>query len=216
MSGCCGGCEAPDMSESSAPFKRALWAVIAINATMFVVEIVAGSLAGSQALKADALDFAGDTATYGLSLAVLGAALRTRALAALAKGASLLLMGLWVMGTTLWQVFVLQVPEPQVMGVIGLLALGANLASVLLLLRFRDKDANMRSVWLCSRNDTLGNAAVVLAALGVFGTGTAWPDLIVAGIMSALFLSAALSILRQAASEYRAATRPAPPVLRTT
>lgn len=207
------------MSESPAPFRRALWAVIAINAVMFGVEIVAGSAAGSQALKADALDFAGDTATYALSLAVLGASLKTRAIAALAKGASLLILGLWVMGTTLWQLLVLETPEPQVMGVVGVLALLANLASVLLLIRFRDQDANLRSVWLCSRNDMLGNAAVVLAALGVFGTGTAWPDLIVAGVMSALFLSASLSILRQASSEYRAATRPQaqaqPPVLKT-
>ena len=203
MSGqCCGN--GPNLERSSARFRRVLWTVIAINAVMFGVEMTAGQLAGSQALKADALDFAADTATYGISLAVLGASLRTRALAATAKGASLLLMGLWVLGTTIWQVFVSGVPEAEVMGAIGFLALAANLASVLLLLRYREGDANVRSVWLCSRNDAIGNVAVMLAALGVFGTGSAWPDLLVAGIMSGLFLSASSSILRQAWREYRA------------
>lgn len=204
----------PHVGATSARFRRVLWAVIAINATMFLVELVAGQMAGSQALKADALDFAGDTATYAISLAVLGASLKTRALAALGKGASLFAMGVWVLGTTIWQVFVRGVPEAEVMGAIGFLALAANLASVLLLLRYREGDANVRSVWLCSRNDAVGNVAVMLAALGVFGTGTAWPDLLVAGIMSALFLSASASILRQAWSEYRSgATEGARPAL---
>ena len=170
---------------------------------MFVVEMAAGALAGSQALKADALDFAADTATYAISLAVLGASLRARATAALAKGGSLALMGLWVLGSTLWTATGPGLPEAEVMGVVGLLALAANLASVVILLGFRDGDSNVRSVWLCSRNDAVGNVAVVLAALGVFGTGTAWPDLIVAGIMSALFLASAASILRQAVGELR-------------
>ncbi|MFQ6552713.1 cation transporter [Aestuariibius insulae] len=199
--GCCG--HGPEMKDASAPFRRALWAVIAINATMFAVEMTAGALAGSQALKADALDFAADTATYAISLAVLGASLRVRATAALAKGASLALMGLWVFGSTVWAALGPGLPDAPVMGVVGLLALAANLASVLLLLRFRDGDANVRSVWLCSRNDAIGNVAVVAAALGVFGTGTAWPDLAVAGIMSALFLSASVSILRQSIGELR-------------
>lgn len=201
--GCCG--EGPDLGRSSVPFKRALWAVIAINAAMFAVEMTAGQLAGSQALKADALDFAADTATYAISLAVLGASLRVRALAALGKGASLLVMGVWVLGSTLWAALGPGLPEAPVMGAVGLLALAANLASVLLLLRFRNGDANVRSVWLCSRNDAIGNMAVVLAALGVFGTGTAWPDLLVAGVMSALFLGASVSILRQAVAELRTA-----------
>ena len=201
--GCCG--EGADLGRSSAPFKRALWVVIAINAAMFAVEMTAGQLAGSQALKADALDFAADTATYAISLAVLGASLRVRATAALAKGASLLVMGVWVFGSTLWAALGPGLPEAPVMGAVGLLALSANLASVLLLLRFCDGDANVRSVWLCSRNDAIGNVAVVLAALGVFGTGTAWPDRLVAGVMSALFLGASVSILRQAVAELRTA-----------
>ena len=132
----------------SADYRRRLWAVIAINATMFLVEMAAGALAGSQALQADALDFAADAATYGISLAVIGAALRVRAWAALAKGSSLTLMGLWVFGSTAYHVLVLGVPRAEVMGVVGLLALVANLASVLLLVRYKDGDANVRSVWL--------------------------------------------------------------------
>lgn len=209
---CCG--QQPRFDGMSPGFRRALWAVIAINAAMFAVEFVAGELAGSQALKADALDFAADTATYAISLAVIGRPLRTRALAAIAKGASLSLMGLWVLGSTLWQALGPGLPEAQVMGAIGLLALAANLASVLLLLRWREGDANVRSVWLCSRNDAIGNVTVMAAALGVFGTGTAWPDLAVAAAMSGLFLASAAMILRQAFGEYRAgASRPRPLVL---
>ncbi|RAI04378.1 cation transporter [Acuticoccus sediminis] len=202
MSGHCCGHDVK-FDGMSAGFRRALWAVIAINGVMFGVEFVAGQMAGSQALKADALDFAADTATYAISLAVIGRSLKTRATAALAKGVSLSLMGLWVMGTTLYQVLVRGVPEAEVMGFIGALALAANLASVVLLMGYRDGDANVRSVWLCSRNDAIGNVAVMVAALGVFGTGTAWPDLIVAGVMSTLFLSSAFLILRQGIAEYR-------------
>jgi cation diffusion facilitator family transporter len=184
-------------------YKRRLIAVIAINATMFVVEMVAGTLAGSQALKADALDFFADSVTYGASFLVLGLSLRTRSLVALGKGASLLLMGLWVLGTTVHRVFVMGVPEAEVMGVVGFLALVANVASVVILVRYKDGDANVRSVWLCSRNDAIGNVAVMVAALGVWGTATGWPDLIVAAIMASLFLTSATKILRQAWHEYR-------------
>lgn len=202
MSGCCG--HDAKFDGVSAEYKRRLWAVIAINAGMFGVEMTAGQLAGSQALQADALDFAGDALTYGISLAVIGASMRTRSLAALGKGASLLLMGLWVMGSTLYQVLGPGLPEAPVMGVVGVMALVANLASVMLLVRYKDGDANVRSVWLCSRNDAIGNVAVILAALGVWGTATAWPDLIVAAIMAGLFLSSAWQILAQALSERRA------------
>jgi Co/Zn/Cd efflux system component len=187
----------------SATYKRALWAVIGINGAMFIVEIAAGTLAGSQALKADALDFLGDTATYAISLFVIGMPLVWRARAALVKGLSLGAMGLWVLGTTAYHVLVLGVPLAEVMGAIGFLALLANLTSVLLLLKFRDGDANVRSVWLCSRNDAVGNFAVILAASGVWATGTAWPDLIVAGIMAALFLWSSAQIVCQAVAELR-------------
>lgn len=184
-------------------YRRRLIAVIAINAAMFVVEMTAGQLSGSQALKADALDFFADSVTYGASLVVIGMGLRTRALVAAAKGLSLLLMGLWVLGSTLYRVFHIGVPEAEVMGIVAILALAANVASVLLLVAYKDGDANVRSVWLCSRNDAIGNVAVMVAALGVWGTATGWPDLIVAGIMASLFLTSAVKILIQARGELR-------------
>ncbi len=190
-------------------YKAVLWIVIVINAGMFVVEILAGKLAGSQALQADALDFLGDAMTYGISLAVIGMSLRTRSLAALFKGASLAAMGMWVLGSTLYQTFVLGVPKAEIMGLIGFLALAANLISVLLLLRYKDGDANVRSVWLCSRNDAIGNVAVVIASVAVWFTVSAWPDLIVALIMSGLFLRSAQKILTQAWAEFRSTDKSA-------
>ena len=201
MGACCDH-EQHDFDGMSPDYQRRLWIVIAINAVMFVVEMVMGHLAGSRALQADALDFLGDTLTYGISLAVIGASLRIRAPAALAKGFSLLAMGLWVFGSTVYSIFILGTPQAGVMGIVGFLALLANVASVLLLINYKDGDANVRSVWLCSRNDAIGNVAVMIAALGVWGTSTGWPDLIVAGIMAALFLSSAVQILTQACREW--------------
>lgn len=202
MGACCDH-EQHDFDGMSSDYQRRLWIVIAINAVMFVVEMVMGHLAGSRALQADALDFLGDTLTYGISLAVIGASLRIRATAALAKGFSLLAMGLWVFGSTIYSIFILGTPQAEVMGIVGFLALLANVASVFLLINYKDGDANVRSVWLCSRNDAIGNVAVMIAALGVWGTSTGWPDLIVAGIMAALFLSSAVQILTQAWREWR-------------
>lgn len=184
-------------------YKTVLWIVIVINAAMFFVEMSAGKLAGSQALQADALDFLGDALTYGLSLAVIGMSLKTRATAALLKGLSLLAMGLWVFGSTVYQVLILGVPKAEIMGAIGLLALAANLVSVLLLMRYKDGDANVRSVWLCSRNDAIGNVAVMIASIAVWFTVSAWPDLLVAMIMAGLFLRSSQLILVQAWKEYR-------------
>ena len=198
--GCSGG--VPVFDGVDPRYKRILWTVIAINGAMFLVEMGAGRIAGSQALMADALDFLGDTLTYGLSLAVIGASLKIRASAALFKGVSLSLMALWVFGSTAYQVLVLGVPSAQIMGLIGLLALAANLASVGLLMRYKDGDANVRSVWLCSRNDAIGNVVVMVAALGVWGSGSAWPDLAVAAVMAGLFLTSSVAILRQAFEEY--------------
>lgn len=195
--------------EGASPrYRRILWIVIALNALMFGVEVVAGALAGSMALQADAMDFAADAATYGLTLYMIGKPDRWRAGAALIKGASLALMGCYVLGATLWRVFVDGTPEPIVMGAVGFAALAVNAAAALLLFRFRDGDANVRSVWLCSRNDAIGNLAVMLAALGVFGTGAAWPDLAVAAIMAGLFLYSSVSILRQSFGELRVSRRP--------
>lgn len=206
MSGCCG--QEAKFDGLSTDYKRRLWAVIALNATMFVVEMAAGQLAGSQALFADALDFLGDALTYGISLAVIGASLRIRTSAALLKGISLLLMGTWVLGSTIYRVFFVGVPQAEIMGAIGFLALATNLLSVLLLVSYKDGDANVRSVWLCSRNDAIGNIAVILAALGVWGTATGWPDLIVAAVMASLFLSSSFQIITQALAENRLRTSP--------
>lgn len=199
---CCSG-RVPVFDGMNPRYKRVLWTVIGINGAMFLTEMMAGQLTGSQALKADALDFLGDTITYGLSLAVIGSSLRTRATAALFKGLSLSLMGLWVLGSTIYQTLILGIPSAEVMGLIGLLALAANLASVGLLMPYKDGDANVRSVWLCSRNDAIGNVAVMLAAVGVWGTSTAWPDLIVAAAMATIFLTSSAQILQQAWGEYR-------------
>lgn len=201
MSGCCGADRTFD--GVSADYRRRLWAVIAINAAMFLVEMTAGQLSGSQALKADALDFFADSVTYGISLAVIGASVRVRTSAALAKGASLLVMGAWIFASTAWHVLVLGVPKAEVMGAIAVLALAANMASVLLLVRYKEGDANVRSVWLCSRNDAIGNVAVMVAALGVWGSASAWPDLVVAAIMAGLFTWSATQILAQSLRERR-------------
>jgi len=198
-------CEAPRFDGASAAYRRVLWAVIAINFSMFVIEIAGGVLAGSVALQADALDFLGDSFTYAISLLVIGHAAHWRARAALFKGLTLGLMGLWVLGFTAWRVLVLGVPDAMVMGAIGFLATAANVGSALLLMRYRDGDANVRSVWLCSRNDAIGNLAVIGAAGLVALTGTAWPDLAVATIMALLFLSSAGQIIRQAQGELREA-----------
>lgn len=199
----CGCNSSPVFDGVDKRYKRALLLVILINAAMFVVEMAAGKLSGSQALQADALDFFGDAMTYGLSLAVIGRSLKVRSVAALVKGGSLLFMGLWVFGFTLYQLFVLGVPKAEIMGAIGFLALAANITSVLLLIRYKDGDANVRSVWLCSRNDAIGNVAVMAASFAVWLTVSAWPDLIVAFVMAGLFLRSSYLILAQAWTEFR-------------
>jgi Co/Zn/Cd efflux system component len=186
---------------NSPSWRRALWIALAVNAGMFLAEIIAGVAAGSAALQADALDFLGDSANYAISLGVAGMALTWRARAALLKGGSLAILGLWVIGSTAWHAYMGTLPSAEVMGVVGLSALLANAGVALMLYRFRSGDANMRSVWICSRNDAIGNVAVLLAAAGVFGTGTGWPDLIVASIMAALGISGGWQIVRQARGE---------------
>jgi len=186
-------------------YRRVLWAALVINGVMFVVEGGAGLAAGSVALQADALDFLGDTATYALTLFVLGLALRWRARAALLKGASMGLFGLWVMGNSVYHLFVPGLPAAEVMTGVGILALAANLVSALLLYRHRHGDANMRSVWLCTRNDALGNVAVILAGAAVFASGSNLPDVAVGAGMATLALTSARQVLRQARRELRPA-----------
>lgn len=195
MGACCGNDH--EFDGTSRKYRQALWWVIAINATMFFVEMGASFQASSQALQADALDFLGDTATYSLSLLVIGHSLQTRNKAALFKAFSLLVMGLGVLGMTVYRVLIMKAPEAFTMGSIGALAFTANIISVLILLRFRNGDANVRSVWLCSRNDAIGNLAVILAAAGVWQSQSAWPDLIVALIMASLFIWSSVQIVQQ-------------------
>jgi Co/Zn/Cd efflux system component len=199
--GCCGGSQDITEKLNDRAWRRVLWIALVINAGMFGVEIVAGVTAGSASLKADALDFLGDAANYAISLGVAGMVLTWRARAALAKGISILLFGLWVLGNTVWMATQGIVPAAETMGIVGVIALVANLACAAMLWRHREGDANRRSVWICSRNDAIGNIAVVAAALGVFGTGTGWPDIAVAAIMAALALSGGWQIIRQARGE---------------
>lgn len=182
-------------------WRRALWIALGVNAGMFAVEMAAGAAADSRALQADALDFLGDSANYAISLLVAGMALAWRARAALAKGLTLVGLGGWVMITAVLAALGGAAPEPELMGIIGALALAANTGVAIMLYRFRTGDANMRSVWICSRNDAIGNIAVMAAALGVFGTGTAWPDLIVAALLALLGISGGIQIVQQARRE---------------
>jgi Co/Zn/Cd efflux system component len=192
-------------------YRRILWIALIVNAAMFAVELGAGTRSGSASLLADAIDFLGDAANYGLSLWVLAMALTWRARAALVKGASMLAFGLFVVGRVAWGAWQGTPPEPFTMGSVGLLALAANLGVAALLYAYREGDANMRGVWLCTRNDALGNLAVMGAALGVLGTGTAWPDLVVAAIMAGLAISGGWSVIRQARRELASTTvRPQP------
>jgi Co/Zn/Cd efflux system component len=201
--GTSGCCAAPPRDAGGARFRRVLWGALAVNALMFVAEIGAGLAAGSVSLQADALDFLGDAANYGLSLFVLSMALAWRARAALVKGLSMGAFGLWVLGLTLWHALAGTVPAAEVMGGVGLVALAVNVVVALTLYCYRAGDANMRSVWLCSRNDALGNIAVVAAASGVFATARGWPDILVALVMAGLALSAAVQVVRQARLELR-------------
>ncbi len=188
-----------------AGYRRVLWAVLVINAGMFLVEVGAGMAAESAALQADALDFLGDAASFGISLFVIGMALRYRAMAAMLKGVSMGVFGVWVVGVTVWHLATGVLPRAETMGIVGAAALIANVACTGLLWAYRNGDSNMRSVWICSRNDVIGNLAVLLAALGVFGTRQGWPDALVAAIMAALALQGAWVTVRLASGELRQA-----------
>jgi len=203
MSANCSNSHCDAQAPPDARYRRVLWAALGINLVMFLVEVVAGLLAGSASLQADALDFLGDAGNYAVSLVVVGMALKYRARVALAKGATMGLFGLWVVGSTAWHAIYGTLPSAATMGVVGFLALAANATVLVLLWSYRAGDSNMRSVWLCSRNDVIANGAVLLAALGVFGTGSNWPDIAVAAVIAVLALQGSWLVLRHAVAELR-------------
>ncbi|MDF8335461.1 cation transporter [Novosphingobium cyanobacteriorum] len=202
---CCQSACGSATAQNDRRWRRALWIALALNAGMFVVEMIAGSAAESRALQADALDFLGDAANYAISLLVAGILLVCRARTALLKGLALLGIGGWVMATAIMAAVGGASPQPVTMGVVGFLALVVNAGVALMLYRFRTGDANMRSVWICSRNDAVGNIAVMAAAWGVFGTGSAWPDLMVAAILAGLGISGGVQIVRHAMQDLKVA-----------
>ena len=191
---CCGPKQNPNDSPA---WRRALWIALGVNAVMFAIEIAAGFAADSRSLQADALDFLGDAANYAISLGVVGLGLAWRARSALLKGATIVTFGIYVLGSAIWAAFGDAFPQPEVMGAVGLLALLTNAAVAIMLFRFRNGDSNMRSVWICSRNDAIGNLAVPVPST----PSAAWPDLIVAAIMAGLALTGGFQIIRQARAE---------------
>ena len=193
-------CPVPDPAVDPR-YRRILWIALAVNAAMFLVEIAAGLQAHSVSLLADAVDFFGDAANYGISLAVLAMLPAWRSRAALVKGLTMGAFGIFVLAKVAWNATVGILPEPVIMGTVGFVALLANVSVAIMLYRYRAGDANMRSVWLCSRNDAIGNIAVMIAALGVFGANNGWPDIVVAAIMGTLALFAAISVIRRAVRE---------------
>ena len=194
-------CSTSQPASGNPRWRSVLWVALAVNAGFFAAEIVAGAMAGSASLQADALDFLGDAANYAISLGVAGFALTWRSRAALFKGATMGAFAVWVLVNTVWHASTGTLPRAEIMGVVGIAALAANGAVALMLYRYRDGEANMRSAWICSRNDAIGNMAVMLAALGVFGTGTVWPDIVVAAVMGGLGLQGGWQIVRQARGE---------------
>lgn len=198
---CSGGCSTGTPADGRV--RRVLWLAFLLNAAMVAVEVVAGLLSGSTALQADALDFLGDAANFGISLAVLGGPARRRSLVALAKGWTMAAFGAAVLLGAAWHAITGRVPTPEAMGGVALLALAVNGSIAVLLYATRDRDANLASAWLCARNDALANLAVMLAATGVFATGSPWPDIAVALAIAGLNLRSAAHVIAVARGELR-------------
>lgn len=194
----------PIEKKVSSKFKKALWIALIINMSLFIVEIMGGVIAHSSSIWADALDFLGDSFNYAISLAVLGMGLYWRSTVALWKGITMFSLGVLILVKIIYSYIYGIVPEPYIMGVIALLALTANLVCAVILYSFRDGDANMQSVWLCSRNDVIANIAILAAAIGVFGTGTYYPDIIVAFIMVILGFTAGYRVIKISLEERKA------------
>ena len=200
MDDCCQAKES-ELAAIRARHGRVLGAVLAINALMFIVEFAAGILAGSSALLADSLDMLGDSLVYAFSLFVVHRSLRWKARAALFKGAIMALFGIAVLVEVAFKLQTATPPEAPTMAVIGIVALAANTVCFALLWRHRDDDINLRSTWLCSRNDLVANVAVLVAAAGVAWTGSGWPDILVGLGIALLFLRTASTVLREAFAE---------------
>jgi len=205
---CCADATGAGDALNDKRWRQILWIALILNAAMFFIEMGAGVQADSRALQADALDFFGDAANYAISLGVAGMALAWRSRAAMFKGITILLFGLFVMGSALWAFANGTAPVAETMGIVGTLALLVNVGVAFMLYRYRTGDANMRSVWLCSRNDAISNVAVIAAALGVAGTGSAWPDLGVAAIMAGLAITSGIQIIWQARDELKSGAEP--------
>ncbi len=199
----CQHAHSPDAGHNSPSYRRILWIALLLNFAMFGIEMVAGAASGSVSLLADSIDFLGDGFNYALSLLVLGMVVTWRARAAVFKSLCMLAFGLGVLAKALWAWQYGAAPDALTMGAVGTLALLVNLGVAAMLYAYREGDANMRSVWLCTRNDAIGNIAVLCAAAGVLGVGSAWPDLLVAGLMAILALSGGWSVLQQALRELR-------------
>ena len=181
---------------------KTLKTVLAINLIMFIVELTVGILAGSVSLLADSLDMLGDALAYGFSLYVVAHGLRMKALAAIFKGLIMAVFGLFVLGEAIYKILAPHVPVFEAIGVMGLVALAANSFCLFLLWSHRADDINMKSVWLCSRNDIIANTSVLAAAAGVWITASPWPDILVGTALAGLFLRSAVHVLTEAVSLY--------------
>lgn len=202
MTSCCQdkSCEIAALRQTQSTTLK--W-VLAINASMFVVEMTAGLIAHSTALLADSLDMLGDALVYGFSLYVLHREQKWLTISALLKGIIMLCFGLFVLGEAIYKFFIPLVPVAEVIGSIGLLALLANGLCLYLLWKHRSDDINMKSVWLCSRNDVISNTGVIVAAIGVATIQSRWPDIVIGLIIAGLFLHTAFYVLRDAIYQYR-------------
>ena len=200
MDSCCQD-KAVELDRLKASQSRTLWIVLIINAAMFAVELTAGILAGSVALEADSLDMLGDALVYGFSLFVIAKSIRWRAASALLNGAVMAIFGLMVLGQTIYKLVAGGVPEADLMAGFGAVALTANVICLVLLTRHRSDDVNMRSTWLCSRNDIISNVSVLIAAALVAATGTMWPDIVIGLMITSLFLKTAITVIHEAYSE---------------
>ncbi|WP_419852513.1 cation diffusion facilitator family transporter [Actinobacillus pleuropneumoniae] len=200
---CQNGCSANTPTHQSSKYKKALWIVLILNLSMFFVEIVMGVKSGSTSLLSDSLDFLGDSANYLISLIVLPMALSYRAKASMIKGLTMGGFGLFILMTTIYRVFYGEMPSSSEMSIVGFLALLVNVSAVLILLKFRDGDSNVRSVWVCSRNDAIGNVAVILAGMAVYLFQSKYPDLIVAFVLAFLALQASQEIIKRAWAELK-------------